>query len=73
MNDNVFVELELNKGIFEELKNVLDDANRIRAANECSGEYSLKMVIEFGILHEIAKLRESIEKSKKVSGVVDES
>jgi hypothetical protein len=73
MNDKVFVELELNKGIFDELKSVLSEANRIRAVNECSGDFPLNMMIEFGMLHEIAKLRESIEKSKKVNGVKDES
>jgi hypothetical protein len=62
--DNVFVELELNKGIFEELKSVLEDANKIRAANDCDGDFSLNMVIEFGMLHEIAKLRKAIKNSE---------
>jgi hypothetical protein len=64
MNDKVFVELELNKGIFNELKDVLNDANRIRAANECNGDFSLNMVIEFGMLHEIAKLNKAIKNSE---------
>jgi hypothetical protein len=64
MDDKVFVELELNKGIFDELKSVLNEANKIRAVNECDGDFSLDMVIEFGMLHEIAKLEKAIKNSE---------
>jgi hypothetical protein len=48
----------------DDLLTTLATANSIRADNDCDGDFTLDMVMEFAVLNETTKINKAIANSK---------